>query len=219
MKNILIFGDSYSTYEGHIPAGYACYYCPNGRVDSPTVTKMELEETWWRRVIKAMDGNLLQNNSWSGSTIGYTGYAGDCSTSSSFIYRFRELKKQGFFEKNKVDTLFVFGGTNDSWANAPLGEIKLSDWEEEDLFNVLPAICHFMSALKKQLPNASIYFIINTELKEEIGDCIEKAGEYYGVPTIRLQGIEKECGHPNPTGMKAIAEQVLEKALKNGKNI
>ena len=70
-----------------------------------------------------------------------------------------------------------------------------------------------MSELKKQLPNASIYVIINTELKEEIGACIEKAGEYYGVQTIRLKDIEKECGHPNPTGMKEISEQVLEKVL------
>ena len=101
MKNVLIFGDSYSTYEGHIPEGYACYYCSEGREAGPTVTKMQLEETWWKQVIKGMDGNLLQNNSWSGSTIGYTGYAGDCSTSSSFIFRFRQLKEQGFFQKNQ----------------------------------------------------------------------------------------------------------------------
>ena len=67
-----------------------------------------------------------------------------------------------------ADFTFVFGGTNDSWANAPLGEIQLSDWEEKDLFNVLPAICHLMSELKKELPNSSIYFLINTELKEEM---------------------------------------------------
>jgi lysophospholipase L1-like esterase len=214
MKNILILGDSYSTYEHYIPEGYAFYYCSQGREQGPAVTKMKLEETWWQQVVKGIDGNLLLNNSWSGSTIGYTGYDKvDCSKINSFIYRFRQLKEEGFFQKNQVDTVFVFGGTNDSWSDAPLGEMKLSNWEEKDLYFVLPAICHLMKALKDELPNAEIYFLINTELKPEIEECVEKAGEYYGVQTIRLQNIEKECGHPNPTGMNAIAEQVLAKVL------
>ena len=209
MKNILIFGDSYSTYEGYIPEGYRTYYSPKGRVEGPAVTKMQVEETWWKRVVDLIGCNLLLNNSWSGSTIGYTGYEGDCSKSSSFIYRFRKLKEEGFFEKNVVDTVFVFGGTNDNWSGAPLGEMKLSDWEEKDLYFVKPAICHFMSALKTTLQKAKIYFLINTELNPEIGECIKKAGEYYSVKTIALQDIEKECGHPNVNGMKSICEQVL----------
>ena len=101
-NNVLIMGDSYSTYEGYIPEGYATYYSPEGRGADKPVTKMCCEDTWWMRFLKATDGTLAQNNSWSGSTICYTGYEGDCSRSSSFIYRYRCLCEQGFFEKHKI---------------------------------------------------------------------------------------------------------------------
>ena len=101
MKNIVIFGDSYSTYEGCIPDGYATYYSPNGREEGPAVTKMNVDSTWWKQFIDLCGVNLLLNNSWSGSTIGYTGYNNaDCSKSSSFIYRYNKLKDENFFKKN-----------------------------------------------------------------------------------------------------------------------
>ena len=216
MKNILIFGDSYSTYEGFIPKGYSCYYSEQGRDKGPSVTKMKLEETWWKQVLSLIDAKLLLNNSWSGSTISYTGRNNeDCSKTSSFIYRFRQLNKKRFFKKNTIDMVFVFGGTNDSWSQVPLGDMKLSDWEEKDLYFVLPAICHFMASLKKELPQAEIYFIINTELKIEIEECIKKAGQYYSFKTIELKNIEKEFGHPNVEGMRAICNQVFDAITKN----
>ncbi|MBR1677552.1 MAG: hypothetical protein IJ706_09625 [Clostridia bacterium] len=214
MNNIVIFGDSYSTYERDIPNGYLSYYSPNGHPEGPDVTKMKEEETWWKQLIGLMDGKLLLNNSWSGSTIGYTGYDGaDCSKSSSFIYRYNQLKNAGFFETNNVDTVFVFGGTNDSWANAPLGELKFADWVEKDLFNVLPAISYFAYQLKNDLPNAKIILIINTEIKEEIQDALEKVAAYYDLQSIRLINIDKECGHPTKKGMKDICNQILKALL------
>ena len=82
LGNIMIFGDSYSTYEGYIPEGYAKYYSGH-RTGEPDV--FDVKNTWWGRLIDATDANLLQNNSWSGSTIGYTGYDNrDCSKDSSF---------------------------------------------------------------------------------------------------------------------------------------
>ena len=91
MNNILIFGDSYSTYEGYIPDGYATYY--------PSLDVLTVDETWWMRYIKKINGNLIQNNSWSGSTICYTGYNGDCSHTNSFIYRYMEGKQEGLVFK------------------------------------------------------------------------------------------------------------------------
>ena len=210
MKNVLIFGDSYSTFEGYIPDGYAFYYCKQGREQGPAVTKMNVEETWWKRVLAATGDNLLLNNSWSGSTIGYTGYNDtDCSTSSSFIYRYRQLKAQGFFEKNRVDRLFIFGGTNDSWSGAPLGEMQFDNWTEKDLYCALPALCYFINEVKTELPNAEIIVIINTEIREEIQDGLESAAKRYGVNYIRLKNIDKDFGHPSVKGMQSISEQVL----------
>ena len=211
-NNVIIFGDSYSTFENFIPNGYAAYYSENERPETD-VTKVE--QTWWYQVVEEAGFKLALNNSWSGSTIGYTGYDNvDCSKSSSFIYRLKQLIENGFFVENKIDTVFVFGGTNDSWSNAPLGEIKYSGWEEKDLFSVLPAVCYFLNLLKETLPQTKIYCLINTEIKPEIASCMENACEKYHITPITFNSIDKKCGHPTIQGMKDIKSSVLN-ALNN----
>ncbi len=208
--NTIIFGDSYSTHESIIPKGYITYYSDSGRAEGPAVTSLKMQDTWWYRYISHVGGKLLRNDSWSGSTICYTGYNHeDCSRSSSFIYRYRQLKQSGFFEKNRVDRVLVFGGTNDSWSDAPLGELKTCDWQEQDLFCVLPAISYFAYTLKTDLPDAEIVFIINTDIKEEIRSCMEEVARCFGLRSVRLEGISKEYGHPTATGMREISEQLI----------
>lgn len=207
LGNIMIFGDSYSTYEGYIPAGYAVYYSGH-RGTLPDI--FDVKNTWWGRVLATTDATLVQNNSWSGSTVGYTGYNNsDCSHSSSFIYRFEKLLSEGFFERNKVDTFFVFGGTNDSWSNAPLGELKYDCIEESDLFCVLPAISHFAKRLGETLDGTKIIFIGNCNIKSEITDAMRAVCEHYGFDYIALSNIDKLNGHPTELGMKQICDQVL----------
>ncbi len=158
------------------------------------------------------EGNLhlVLNNSWSGSTIGYTGYDNaDCSQSSSFIYRLKQLITTGFFTKHQIDTIFVFGGTNDSWSNAPLGEMKYSDWEEDELYCVLPAICYFLNLLKTTLPQADIYCLINTDIKPEIASCMKNACAKYHITPVVFDRIDKTCSHPSIQGMKDIKDTVL----------
>ena len=206
-NNTLIFGDSYSTFKGYVPEGYAIYYSENERPETD-VTKVE--QTWWHQVVEEADLNLVLNNSWSGSTIGYTGYNNtDCSKSSSFIYRLKQLIESDFFEKNQIDTVFVFGGTNDSWSNAPLGEIKYNDWQEADLYFVLPAVCYFLNIIKQTLPQANIYCLINTEIKTEIASCMKEACAKYNIVPITFNAIDKKCGHPTIQGMKDMKERVL----------
>ena len=205
--NIMIFGDSYSTYEGHIPSGYAVYYSGH-RENAPDVSDAKL--TWWGRLIAETDSNLVQNNSWSGSTIGYTGYNNsDCSHSSSFIYRFEKLLAEGFFETNKIDRLFVFGGTNDSWSNAPLGESDKEVIEENDLFCVLPAIKHFIARLADKLPDTKLVIIGNCDIKSEITEALALAAERAGATYVGLSGIDKVNGHPTELGMEQIKDQIL----------
>lgn len=204
--NTVIFGDSYSTFEGYIPEGYACHYflVPKNEVD---VTKVE--ETWWYKLMKETGSTLLQNNSWSGSTIGYTAYGGrDCSGDSSFIYRFEKLLKDGFFEENKIDTIFVFGGTNDSWCGAPLGEESYGEVVFNERFSVLPAICHFFKRIAEELPEVRKICIVNTGLKDEISSCLKNAVDKYGFEKVVLSDIDKMAGHPTIKGMEQIKEQV-----------
>ena len=208
MKNLIIFGDSYSTYEGYIPEGYAVYY--SGHRESPPDVS-SVDKTWWRLLADDMGANIVQNNSWSGSTIGFTGYNNsDNSHGNSFIYRFEKLWDEGFFEKNEIDTVLVFGGTNDSWSNAPLGEINYEKTERNDLYCVLPAIAYFAKILKERLPKADIRFIVNTDIKIEIIEGMKDACAHYGVKTIALANIDKVNGHPTELGMTQIKEQVKE---------
>ncbi len=206
-KNVLIFGDSYSTFKGYVPDGYAIYYSENER---PETDVRHVEETWWHALISETDSKLILNNSWSGSTVCYMGYNNtDCSETSSFIYRFKKLKESGFFEKNTIDTVFVFGGTNDNWAGDEIGELKFSDFKKDELYSVLPAFCCLMDMLKSTLLQARIIFIINTELKPEIVEGIKTACKHFELEYIELQNINKNCGHPTVKGMQEIKEQII----------
>ena len=210
MKKFMIFGDSYSTHKDYIPEGYAYYYCDGGRSENEPVTNMTAEQTWWYRLKTATGAELVLNNSWSGSPLSFTGWVPDCSKSSSFIYRYEKLWSEGFFEKNEVDTVFVFGCTNDSWCGAPLGEEIYSDWKREDFFSVLPAICYLMSRLKNDLPDKRIVFIANCGMKPEIIECMKNAAERLGAECVELHDIDKMAGHPTVLGMEQICNQILE---------
>ena len=207
MKNIVIFGDSYSTFWNCIPEGYATFYSPDD-LDYADVNKKE--QTWWWLFAAETGVNIVRNDSWSGSTIGYTGYENtDCSRTSSFIKRFRDLLAQDFFNKNKIDGAIVFGGTNDSWAGAPVGKLKYSDWEEKDLYEVLPAVCYLMNAVKAQFGGKNTVFLVNSELNPEIEEGICEAARHYGVIAVKVGNIEKMNCHPTKKGMAEISRKLI----------
>lgn len=205
LKNILIFGDSYSTFDGYIPKGFLPYYSTNSKVTDVR----NVEQTWWYRLIKKTGACLVQNNSWSGSTICNTGYDGDCSKTNSFICRLNKLIEEDFFKNSRIDNVFIFGATNDSWANAPIGGIMYSDWKNEDLFSVLPAVSYFINKVKSTLPDATVTVIINTELKDSISLGMKEICEHYNVNYIVLKDIDKIGGHPTVKGMQQIEDQII----------
>lgn len=206
--NVFILGDSYSTYDGCIPEGYVTWYQD---AESEATDVRKVEQTWWHQLLTATESNLLLNCSWSGTTVCHTGYNGEDCRDRSFIARMDRLIREGYFETNRVDTFIVFGGTNDSWADSPVGKLQYSDWKGEDLFRVLPAFCYLLDRIKAKLSGARVVCIINTELKTEIMDGFKTACERYGIEYIELKEIDKCCGHPNIRGMKQIKEQVLDR--------
>ena len=208
IKNFAIFGDSYSTHKDYIPEGYHHYYCTEGRSPNEPVTKMRVEETWWGRLIDKTDAKLILNDSWSGSTIGYTGFGGDCSR-FSFITRYHNHCKKGFFKENEINTIFVFGGTNDSWSNAPLGEAKLSDWKREDLFYALPAISYFLILLRQDNPDVRIICIANSDIKSEIVECMRDVSARERIEFVELSDVDKLANHPTVLGMEQICNQII----------
>lgn len=111
------------------------------------------------------------------------------------------------------DIILIFGGTNDSWANAPIGEFKYSDWRRSDLYTFRPAMACMLAKIKERYPTADVYVISNDGLKPEITGSMEQICKHYDVPMIQLHGISKTAGHPNVQGMMQIAEQ-LDREIK-----
>ncbi len=204
-ENILIFGDSYSTFDGYVPNGYAVYY-PNEGI--PCVDGVD--KTWWKMLESQTNSRIALNNSRSGSTICNTGYDGDCSKTSSFIFRLGQLIDNGFFNENNIDRVLVFGGTNDSWTGNSCGKIKFTDFKEEDLKLILPGISYFAQKLLSVVEKNKVAFIINTELRADVTDGIIDICNHYGIKTVVLKDIDKINGHPTFKGMTAIKNQVLE---------
>ena len=109
--------------------------------------------------------------------------------------------------------MFIFGGTNDSRIDTPIGEPKYSDWTVDDLKCVLPAFCYLIDRAKKVVED--IIVIINTDLKQEITKGLTEACEKNAIRYLCLKEIDKANRHPTELGMKQIAKQVTECLHKN----
>lgn len=198
-KSVSVLGDSYSTFENYVePKSNEMWYFVHPNPDLTDVN--DVKQTWWHQLIKEGGYRLDQNNSYSGSTICTTGYRGEDYTPRAFITRMDNL--------GCPDILLIFGATNDSWANSPIGEFVWSDWTEEQLKSFRPALTYMLSHIVDRYPNTELLYIINDGLKPEITSSIVEACDHYGVPYVQLKDIDKTAGHPNIHGMKQIKEQV-----------
>lgn len=198
-KSVSILGDSYSTFEGFLePSSNAIWYFADPQRDLTDVD--DVEQTWWHLFITGGGYKLEKNNSFSGSTVCNTGYGGADYTDRSFISRMDNL--------GCPDIILIFGATNDSWANAPLGEMNYENPAKGDLYSFRPALCHMLSHMVKRYPGTQIVYLLNDGLKPEINESITEACNHYGVPCLPLEGISKTAGHPDREGMKQIAAQL-----------
>jgi hypothetical protein len=200
---ISILGDSYSTYQNYIPDGNAIWYFDP--MDAKRTDVNDVRQTWWWQVVKEGGYLLEKNESYSGATICYTGYNGEDYSDRSFITR---LPRVG-----SPDILLIFGNTNDSWCGAKVGEYVYEGWKRADLYTFRPALAKLLNDALSRYPNVRIYYIMNTDLRNDIVESTNVICKHYGIPVIQLTNIEKKAGHPNQKGMKAISEQVL-KAIK-----
>jgi hypothetical protein len=195
---VSILGDSYSTFKNYLTPTPNSPWYPRSSNDNDVQT---VEQTWWYQFIQENGSVLEYNNSYSGSTICNTGYSGGNSSSSSFITRMKDL--------GNPNLIIIFGGTNDSWANSPLGNYKYSDWTENDLKSFRPAFAYMLDYLIKKYPNEKIINLVNSELKSEIADAQKLICKQYNVENIQLNNINKMAGHPSIAGMISIKNQIL----------
>lgn len=210
---VSVLGDSYSTFEGWMqPYWNAVWYFPESDPRSvPGNDVKTVEQTWWHLVAKDMGYTLEKNNSFSGSTICYTGYPDNSGkhrdySDRSFIGRAADL--------GNPDVILVCGGTNDSWCGAPVGEYKWKKWTNEDLHCFRPAMAKMCHELKTLYPKARVIFIMNSELRVDIIDSIHKVCDHYHIECVDLYDIDKQGGHPSQEGMKSFAAQVERQLLK-----
>jgi len=200
-KSVSILGDSYSTFEGYVtPDTNALWYRLPPRHEKKNDVR-RVEETWWHQAIDTLGWKLEVNNSYSGSTVCHTGYRREDYRDRSFVTRMIRL--------GQPDVIWVFGATNDSWAEAPIGEYQYAEWTEGDLYSFRPAMACLLDGLQRLYPSAELYFILNTELKEPVNESVRTICAHYGVPCIVLSDVDKQRGHPSVAGMQAIARQVV----------
>ena len=104
-KYFSIIGDSISTLEGFIPPGHAVYYANQHKLDAAIFTP---EDTWWGQVIAALGGQLLVNDSFSGSTaVIHPACFVDSYTCTD--------QRTAFLHKGEIspDVIMIYMGTND----------------------------------------------------------------------------------------------------------
>ncbi len=199
-ETVAILGDSYSTFEGYnTPDTMDMWYFQ--KVDLKRTDVSNVRDTWWWQVVKDGGYKLGINNSWSGSTICNTSYNDRDESFKSFLRRMDAL--------GTPDIILIFGGTNDAWAHAPLGEFKYDNIRMADKYFFRPALAFLLSHTLDRYPNANLYFISNSDLDNNYTSSIHTICKYYGVPVIQLHDVSKQNGHPDKAGMKAIAKQVL----------
>lgn len=196
---IAVLGDSYSTFEGFIPQGNEVWYHVPADLKHTDVTKVE--QTWWWQVIKEGGYKKGMINSYSGATICYTGYNDADYSARSFITRASNL--------GNPDIILICGATNDSWCGAPIGNYKYENWKRADLYTFRPAMAKLLNDIQEYYPNVAVYFILNSELREDINASVVEVCKHYQIPVIKLHDIDKISGHPSVKGMKSFAQQVL----------
>ena len=188
---VAVLGDSYSTFEGFIPKGHPEWYRTNVNKAATDVDKVE--QTWWWQVVKNGGYKLGVNDSYSGSTVCFTGYDDADFSDRSFVTRATNL--------GTPDIILVCGGTNDSWCGAKVGEYKYEGWKRADMYYFRPALAKLYTVLREHYPNVEIYFILNDCLRDDINESVDVISKHYGVPVIKLSSIDKQNGHPNVRGM------------------
>ncbi len=199
-KKISVLGDSYSTFAGKVTPSYNAVWYFGGEKARKDNDVHQVEQTWWHLLATENGYEIEVNNSYSGSTVCCTGYEGKDYSDRAFITRTLNL--------GNPDIILVFGGTNDSWAGAPIGDYLFSGWTKPHLYSFRPAFAYLMASLKDSYPAARIVNITNSELKPEITTSMEVICRHYGITNVLLKDVEKQQGHPSIKGMKAICKQV-----------
>lgn len=203
--------DSISTLGGYTEPENAAFYDGTVKFDANVFVP---EDTWWGQVISHLGGQLLVNNSFSGSTV--TRHP-KCMIESYGCSdeRTSSLSRDGVHP----DVIFVWLGTND-WGCG----VRPFSSDEDDLSAFSSAYKRMLEKLKRYYPDADIFCLtlsvnpdkLDTQ-KYPLSDYsseIRRIAEVMSCSVIELEGTlisfdTVDGYHPNSDGMKAIAKAVI----------
>lgn len=137
-NKISILGDSISTYAGFNPYNYPVYY----RDDRIRDNEMEgVNDTWWKRVIDGLGGELCVNNSYSGSLVAGRDNSAACSAERCSMLHGESVP----------DIILVYIGTNDRGF-----EVETGLDEPQNTQKFYGAYRVMLKQLKSNYPSAKI---------------------------------------------------------------
>lgn len=226
-KQFSILGDSISTLTGYNPDGYRVFF-KEARCEKSGVN--EMEDTYWGKVINFFGGNLLVNNSWSGSRVTKMP-----DRDTLFPSGVSDERTSGLhIDDIKPDIIIINLGTND-WGHGV--EPLYAEYSDE---NSTPMAQEFtyaynemLSKLKQNYPDAEIWCctictacmssepsfefeyeregkhitqynrIIRETAKKQNCNLVDLYA--YGMPYDSIDGV-----HPNSVGMKTLAKLMIQ---------
>jgi lysophospholipase L1-like esterase len=197
-KYFSVYGDSISTLSGYNPFGYEVFY---NAADSYESGVNSFANTWWGMVIQKLNGQLLVNNSWSGSLV--TKQFSDDVSSACSSMRLACLGRG----RIEPDVIMVFMGTNDRGGGVPL--------KGDNLKSFSYAYSYMLGQINDIYPNAEIWCLTlgNIDGKDSYSQTIREcaaAGSCKLLDLNRYDPYSKMDGiHPDKAGMREIADAVL----------
>ena len=225
-KKLSIMGDSISTFKGYIPSGNSVYYT-GSNCEVPTV-----EDTWWKKVINALEMKLCVNQSWSGSSVTNCKSAYGENSYGHTDYRTSRLSD----DTNSPDVIIVYLGTNDllTLAKTSVGTYNgTTDTMPTDITTFREAYAIMLNKITTNYPMAKLYCctlipsgnynpIKNVSKFIAFNNAIKEVGNVFNAEIINLSA----CGinahntttylpssggtlHPNAAGHSLIANQVI----------
>lgn len=227
-KQFSILGDSISTLDGFNPNGYKVFYADDNCVKSGVV---DAKDTWWDKVIGFFGGELLVNNSWSGSRVTKLKdreqlFPSGCSDERTAALHINDTKP---------DVIIVYLGTNDWAFGAKTGnETRILDEDNNELFD--EAYDSMLKKLKTNYPESEIfcctlcetYISQRPDFKfphkyagthiEEYNEIIRDVVRCNGCRLIDLYAYKMaydsiDGSHPTNVGMSTIATMVIREMI------
>lgn len=232
-KRFSILGDSVSTLDGWNPPGYAVHYTP---VICELASISDFTDTWWGRVIGTLGGEVLVNNSWSGSQVGkFAAHIVPAPSCGCSDQRTSALGREGI----DPDVIIVYLGTND-WGRGR--RITPAEGEQEDLALFLPAYTAMLRKIRQNYPSAEIWCLTLGKTTFSEDPSFRFPDSYGGrsmseyCQAIRFAAAEAGCRlidlygrgeyydtvdgfHPNAAGMKTLADMVLRELSDPGSRL